>query len=58
MVARFDHKQKENLDKLVSAAGCKVESYWTSIFGSALNGKDILDILAAPGTECVTRCDG
>ena len=40
---------KENLDKLVSAAGCKVESYWTSIFGSALNGKDILDILAAPG---------
>ncbi|KAK8818391.1 60S acidic ribosomal protein p1 [Blastocystis sp. ATCC 50177/Nand II] len=40
---------KENLDKLVSAAGCKVESYWTAVFGSAFEGKDLLEILAAPG---------
>ena len=37
----------------MSAAGCKVESYWTAVFGSAFEGKDLLEILAAPG-ECAS----
>ena len=41
--------QKENLDKLVKESGNKIAAYWTTVFAASCEGKDILDILAAPG---------
>ncbi|KNB45833.1 ribosomal protein RPP1 [Blastocystis sp. subtype 4] len=40
---------KENLDKLVKESGNKIAPYWTAVFAANCNGKDILDLLAAPG---------
>ena len=44
--------QKENLDKLVKESGNKIAPYWTAVFAANCNGKDILDLLAAPGRVC------
>lgn len=40
---------KENLDKIVKAAGLTIAPYWSTVFASNLKDKDILDLLAAPG---------
>ncbi|KAK8828028.1 60S ribosomal protein P1 [Blastocystis sp. ATCC 50177/Nand II] len=40
---------KDNLDKLIKASGNTIAPYWTMVFASHLGGKDILDLLAAPG---------
>ena len=45
--------QKENLDKLVKESGNKIAPYWSAVFAANCNGKDILDILAAPGRRQV-----
>ena len=41
--------QKENLDLVVKASGNKIADYWTTVFGANCSGKDLMDILAAPG---------
>ena len=33
-------------------AGNKIAPYWTAVFAANCNGKDILDLLAAPGRVC------
>lgn len=40
---------KENLDLVVKASGNKIADYWTTVFGANCSGKDLMDILAAPG---------
>ena len=40
---------KENLDNLVKASGNSIAAYWSAVFAANCNGKDILDILGAPG---------
>lgn len=46
---RVVYGQKENLDKIVKAAGLTIAPYWSTVFASNLKDKDILDLLAAPG---------
>lgn len=29
----------DNMNKLITAAGCKVEAYWPALFSKMLNGK-------------------
>ncbi|KAK8815228.1 hypothetical protein WA158_003440 [Blastocystis sp. Blastoise] len=38
---------KENLDTLIEKSGNKVDSYWTAIFASHLEGKNVLDMIAS-----------
>ncbi|KAK8794965.1 hypothetical protein WA538_005064 [Blastocystis sp. DL] len=44
---------KDNLDKVVKASGNTIAPYWSMVFASNLAGKDILDLIAAPGVGAV-----
>merc|ERR1719161_2762906 len=39
-----------NINKLIQAAGAKVEPYWPSLFCRLLDGKNVGDMLSAAGS--------
>ncbi|KNC82240.1 hypothetical protein SARC_05468 [Sphaeroforma arctica JP610] len=40
----------ENIEKIVSAAGVKIDSYWYGLFSKALSGSDVNQLLSAVGS--------
>ena len=51
-------EQKENLDKIVKESGNKIAPYWSAVFASNCAGKDLLDVLAAPGAGAAAPAAG
>ncbi|KAK8802802.1 ribosomal protein RPP1 [Blastocystis sp. subtype 4] len=49
---------KDNLDKLVKASGNTIAPYWSMVFASNLAGKDLLDMIAAPGVGAAAPAAG
>eukprot|EP00178_Gracilaria_changii_P012220 TRINITY_DN3455_c1_g2_i1.p1 TRINITY_DN3455_c1_g2~~TRINITY_DN3455_c1_g2_i1.p1 ORF type:complete len:115 (-),score=34.41 TRINITY_DN3455_c1_g2_i1:47-391(-) len=39
----------DNLDKIVKAAGGKIEPFWPKLFAQMLEGRDVIDLLSAGG---------